>query len=399
MKAYRSIEYRSDVDIGMAEQRMTLKYRVADQQRLEWARRIVESLGDKAPTTQPEVYAMEQLILHERQETEIVVQGIRIGDIGIATTPNETYAITGLKIKAASPLAHNMVIELANGGDGYIPPPEQHRFGGYNTWAARSAGLEVMAEPKITEAGISLLEEVADKPRREYRLSRGPASERIAAMKPAAWWRLNEFAGPFATDSSGNGRDAVYEPDVTYYLEGPRSSAFCDHGEANRAAMLVGGRLRARVPGVGDDYSISLWLWNGMPDASRPVSGWLFSRGRDNGLSKWSEHLGVGGTSGHSGKLIFLQGNDPTRVVAGKSSIARWQWQHVAFVRCEKSVSIYLNGQKEIEVSANVDFPAGFDHLFLGGRSDNDSNWEGRLDEIAVFDRALDASEVSRLVE
>ncbi|MGZ0163027.1 MAG: LamG-like jellyroll fold domain-containing protein [Planctomycetales bacterium] len=399
MKAYRSIEYRSDVDIGMAEQRMTLKYRVADQQRLEWARRIVESLGDKAPTTQPEVYAMEQLILHERQETEIVVQGIRIGDIGIATTPNETYAITGLKIKAASPLAHNMVIELANGGDGYIPPPEQHRFGGYNTWAARSAGLEVMAEPKITEAGISLLEEVADKPRREYRLSRGPASERIAAMKPAAWWRLNEFAGPFATDSSGNGRDAVYEPDVTYYLEGPRSSAFCDHGEANRAAMFVGGRLRARVPGVGDDYSISLWLWNGMPDASRPVSGWLFSRGRDNGLSKWSEHLGVGGTSGHSGKLIFLQGNDPTRVVAGKSSIARWQWQHVAFVRCEKSVSIYLNGQKEIEVSANVDFPAGFDHLFLGGRSDNDSNWEGRLDEIAVFDRALDASEVSRLVE
>jgi hypothetical protein len=256
-----------------------------------------------------------------------------------------------------------------------------------------------MAEPKITEAGISLLEEVADKPRREYRLSRGPASERIAAMKPAAWWRLNEFAGPFATDSSGNGRDAVYEPDVTYYLEGPRSSAFCDHGEANRAAMFVGGRLRARVPGVGDDYSISLWLWNGMPDASRPVSGWLFSRGRDNGLSKWSEHLGVGGTSGHSGKLIFLQGNDPTRVVAGKSSIARWQWQHVAFVRCEKSVSIYLNGQKEIEVSANVDFPAGFDHLFLGGRSDNDSNWEGRLDEIAVFDRALDASEVSRLVE
>jgi hypothetical protein len=399
MKAYRKIEYRSDVDVGMAEQRMTLKYRVADQQRLEWARRIVESLGDKAPTTQPEVYAMEQLILHERQETEIVVQGIRIGDIGIATTPNETYAITGLKIKAASPLAHNMVIELANGGDGYIPPPEQHRFGGYNTWEARSAGLEVMAEPKITEAGISLLEEVAGKPRREYRLSRGPSSERIAALKPAAWWRLNEFAGPTAADSSGNGRDAVYEPDVTYYLEGPKSGAFCGHGETNRAAMFVGGRLRARVPKPNADYSISLWFWNGMPDDSRPVSGWLFSRGRDSGLSNWSEHLGVGGTSGHSGKLIFLQGNHPTAVVAGETSIQRWQWQHAAFVRRGKSVTIYLNGKKEIDAVAEIDFPASFDQLFLGGRSDNDSNWEGRLDEIAVFDRALDASEVSRLVE
>lgn len=399
MKAYRNIKYRSDVDIGMAEHRMTLKYRVADQQRLEWARGIVESLGDKAPTTQPEVYAMEQLILHERQETEIVVQGIRIGDIGIATTPNETYAITGLKIKAASPLTHNMVIELANGGDGYIPPPEQHRFGGYNTWAARSAGLEVMAEPKITEAGISLLEEVAGKPRREYGLSRGVASGKIAALRPAAWWRLNEFAGPVASDSSGNDRDAVYDPDVTYYLEGPRSDAFCKSGETNRAAMFVGGRLRARVPDSGNDYSISLWFWNGMPDDSRPVSGWLFSRGRDNGLSRWSDHLGVGGTSGHSGKLVFFHGNDPSGVVAGKTSIPRWQWQHVAFVRRGKSVTIYLNGKKEIDVVAAVDFPTGFDQLFLGGRSDNDSNWEGRLDEIAVFDRALDASEVLTLAD
>ncbi|MDA0918058.1 MAG: hypothetical protein O2945_03190 [Planctomycetota bacterium] len=399
MNVYRNVEYRSDVDIAMAEQRMTLKYRVPDQQRLEWARRIVESLGDKVPTTQQEVYAMEQLILHERQETEIVVQGIRIGDIGIATTPNETYAITGLKIKAASPLLNNMVIELANGGDGYIPPPEQHRFGGYNTWAARSAGLEVMAEPTIAEACISLLEDVANKPRREYRLSQGPASERIAALKPAAWWRLNEFAGPAAADSSGNGHDAVYEPDVTYYLEGPRSTEFCRHGETNRAAMFVGGRLRANVAKLDADFSISLWLWNGMPDDSRPVSGWLFSRGRDNGLSKWSHHLGVGGTSGHSGMLIFQAGNDPSGMVAGKTLIPRWQWQHVAFVRREKSVTIYLNGKKEIESTADVDFPAGFDQLFLGGRSDNDSNWEGRLDEIAVFDRALDASEVSRLAK
>lgn len=397
MKAYRSIKYRSDVDIGMAEQRMTLKYRVADQQRLEWARRIVDSLGGKAPTTQAEVYAMEQLILHERQETEIVVQGIRIGDIGIATTPNETYAITGLKIKAASPLAHNMVIELANGGDGYIPPPEQHRFGGYNTWAARSAGLEVMAEPKITEAGISLLEEVAGKPRREYGLSRGKASENIAALKPAAWWRLNEFTGPTAADSSGNGRDALYEPDITYYLEGPKSAAFCSDGEVNRAAMFVGGRLRARVPGSGNDYSISLWIWNGMPDDSRPVSGWLFSRGRDNGLSKWSDHLGVGGTSGHSRKLVFFHGNDRSGIVAGKTVIPRWQWQHVAFVRRGKSVTVYLNGTKEFEADADVDFPAGFDQLFLGGRSDNDSNWEGRLDEIAIFDRALTEHEIGTL--
>lgn len=397
MQAYGRISYRHNVDLGMAEKRMTLAYRVPDQQRLEWAERILAEQGDRPPKTRPEVYAMEQLILHERQRTEIVVQALRIGDIGIATTPNETYAVTGLKIKAASPLAHNMVIELANGGDGYIPPPEQHRFGGYNTWAARSAGLEVMAEPKITEACVSLLEQVARKPRREFRLSRGSASEAIAAAKPAGWWRLNEFTGPTAIDSSGNDRDAVYEPDVTYYLEGPRSQSFCRDGETNRSAMFVGGRLRARIPQIGDDYSLSLWLWNGMPDDSREVSGWLFSRGHDDGLSAWSEHLGIGGTGGHSGRLIYFHGNDTEAIAAGKTQIPRWQWQHVAFVRHRGTVTIYLNGKQEIETNVAADFPSGFDRFFAGGRSDNDSNWEGRLDEIAIFDRALTADEVARL--
>ncbi len=92
MKAYATIQYREDSDIAMAEQRMTLKYRVPDKQRLEWAQRIMAEMGDRLAKTTTEVYAREQVILHERQQTEIVVQALRIGDIGIATTPNETYA-------------------------------------------------------------------------------------------------------------------------------------------------------------------------------------------------------------------------------------------------------------------------------------------------------------------
>ncbi|MDA1165633.1 MAG: hypothetical protein O3B13_21260 [Planctomycetota bacterium] len=397
MRAYQRIVYRDDVDLGMAEKRLTLDYRVPDRQRLEWAQRIVAEMGEREPSSQQEVYANEQLILHERQSTEVVMQGLRIGDIGIATTPNETYAITGLKIKANSPLAHNIVIELANGGDGYIPPPEQHRFGGYNTWAARSAGLEVMAEPKITEACVSLLEQVSGKPRRETRLSRGPSARAIAEAKPVAWWRLDEFVGPVAFDSSGHDRDAVFEPDVTFFLEGPHSDGFCENGETNRSAMFVGGRLRSRIRQLGDDYSISLWIWNGMPDDSRDVTGWLFSRGPDHGLSAWSDHLGVGGSAGHSRRLIFFHGNDTEAVSAGNTEIPRWQWQHVAFVREGQSVTVYLNGKKEIETAVTTGFPVGFDRVFFGGRSDNDSNWEGRLDEVAVFDRVLSSEDVGRL--
>ena len=397
MAAYKGIRYRDDVDLAMSERRMTMNYRLPDKQRLEWAQRIVTEMGDRLAKTPTEVYAREQIILHERQKTEIVVQGLRIGDIGIATSPCETYAVTGLKIKAANPLPHGIVIELANGGDGYIPPPEQHPFGGYNTWAARSAGLEVTAEPRIAEAAIGLLETVSGKPRREWKLSDGPAAQAILESKPLAYWRLNEFTGPHANDASGRGHDAVYEQGITYYLDGPRPAAFCTNYEINRAPHLVGGRLRAQLDGLGDHYSVSMWFWNGMPNDGREVSGWLFSRSRDQGLGAFGDHLGIGGKSGNTGRLIFFHGGDPSAVTAGRTETPRWQWQHLVLVRDGENVRVYLNGQLDLEAKTATGSLASLRQCFFGGRSDNDSNWEGRLDEIAVVDRALTAEEAGKL--
>lgn len=389
MKAYANIRYRDDVDVVMGERRMTLKCRAPDKQRLEWARRIVAGMGDRPAKNTTEVYAREQIFLHERQQAEIVVQALRIGDVGIAATSTETYAITGLKIKAASPLPNTMVIELANGGDGYIPPPEMYAWGGYNTWPARSAGLEIMAEPKIVQAAISLLEEVSHAPRRPYRLSEGPATKAIAALRPAMWWRLNEFAGPLATDESGHHRHATFEGGIAYYLDGPYSAQFCA-GEMNRAPHFVDGRLCMEMSGIGDVYTISLWLWNGMPNNGRPVSGWFYSRDHNHGISRYGEHLGIGGNSGNTGRLIFRT----AAVLAGKTEVPRWTWQHVVLVRDGGSVRVYLNGRLEIEGKAA---PSGITTCFFGGRSDNDSNWEGRLDEIAIFSRALAEEDVARL--
>jgi hypothetical protein len=38
------------------------------------------------------------------------------------------------------------------------------------------------------------------------------------------------------------------------------------------------------------------------------------------------------------------------------------------------------------------------EHFFIGGRNDNQSNWEGRLDEVALFDRPLSAGEIRKLI-
>lgn len=394
LQAYQKIEY-SDADIDMAEARLQLNYRVPDAQRLHWAQQIVAKLEGNPPKTTEEVYAREQVILHELQSTEIVVQGVRIGDIGIATTPNETYALTGLKVKLNSPLPHTMVIELANGGDGYIPPPEQHHLGGYNTWAARSAGLEVQAEPKIAATALHLLEQVAGKPSIPYRQSRGQASQAILDLKPVAYWRMDEMAGPVAVDSSPGKHHGTYDIGVAYFLEGPKPAAFCDAGETNRAVHFAGGRMVSQLDEVGQEYSVSMWCWNGMPTDGRPVTGWMISRGRTFTPPAYGQHLGLGGVDNHPGKLLLLAGE---QTVAGRTELPRWSWNHIVMTCSDDEVKVYLNGQPEPEIVAQrSDVRATLPQFFVGGRCDGDSSWEGRLDEVAIFDHVLTPAEIEKL--
>jgi len=388
-EAYEKIVHDEKADLAMGEARLHMKYRVPDQQRLDWAKPIVEKLAGQPPKTTAEVYAREQIILDERKETDIVVQALRIGTIAIATTPTETYALSGMKLKLQSPLTQTMVIELANGGDGYIPPPEQHVLGGYNTWAARSAGLEVEAEPKIVEACLEQLENVCAKPRRSYIQSRGFAVNKTLSIQPAAYWRMDETAGPRAIDSSGNHLDGFYEPGVVFFLEGPASQDHCLDGEVNRSAHMAGGRMLARVSDLGDRYSVSMWIWNGMPLDVRDVAGWMFCRGRNHGHLPQGDALGLVGKGENAGKLIFQSGNRDW--VIGKTIVPRWTWAKVQFVRDGNTVRVNLNDNPEPEIKTDMpfDLPLGVDNLFLGGRGSRDSSWEGRIDEVAIFRKPL----------
>ncbi len=159
--AIEKIDYRRDIDLAMAQTELTIGRRMPSSARLEWARATQQMQSAPRPTNRSEVYAVQALWIDEHPQAELVLQAVRIGELGIAAIPNEVYGITGLKLKAQSPLGPLMNLELANGAEGYIPSPEQHYLGGYTTWPARTAGLETDAEPKIVAAVLALLEQVA----------------------------------------------------------------------------------------------------------------------------------------------------------------------------------------------------------------------------------------------
>jgi len=407
LEAYRKIEWKESVPLAAAERKITLGFRLPDEKRLAAGRAVMEKLKGVPPRNQPEIYALESVYLHERPTAELKLQAIRIGELGIAAMPNEVYALTGLKIKAQSPFASTFNIELANGAEGYIPPPEQHPLGGYTTWPARTAGLVPEAEPKIVETVLSLLAEVAEKPARALVDEHGGYARAVLEAKPVAYWRLNDAVSPMAHDAVGK-HHAAFENGVALWLPGadagkgikavppPVPNAFSG-AQINRAAHFAGGRLHAEVPELKETYSVELWLWNGLPNDARDVSGYVFSRGPEGDKQNPGDHLGIGGTwkPELTGKLIFFNGNARHEVLVGRTTIAWREWHHVLLVRDGKKVTVFLNGNPEPEIAGECDVtvPAGPQPFFFGGRSDNLFNFEGKLDEVAIYDRALTAAD------
>ena len=154
------IRHETPASISVANSELELGVRKPNAERIAWAQSLLAQKGAKGDHRWSRVYAQETIHLSRFPDRyAIPLQAIRIGDIGIASAPCEVFSETGLAIKAASPFKNTITMELANGYSGYLPTEQQHDWGGYETWPARSSHLEVTAETKIRKELIRLLEQ------------------------------------------------------------------------------------------------------------------------------------------------------------------------------------------------------------------------------------------------
>jgi neutral ceramidase len=159
LKALKDVRYYDWVPLGMIEKKQSFKVRLPRPEDVVEARQfLAKNVGDRPTRNWEENYARETLKMAAwPRKKEIKLQALRIGKLGIGTTPCETFGSTGLAIKRNSPFPVTMVIGLANGCNGYLPPPAEFEVGGYTTWRARTSYLEIGAEPAIRRSVESLL--------------------------------------------------------------------------------------------------------------------------------------------------------------------------------------------------------------------------------------------------
>lgn len=162
MEAHQDVDFHDWVPLAAKHDHLTLKARQPTPEMLaHFANITVDDDGDpRRRRSREEIYAdrIAKIQLAPKQ-IEIPLQALRIGDLAITAIPFEVFTETGLELKDLSPFPDTFTIELANGSYGYLPTPEQHRLGGYETWLG-SNYVEKDSTTKIVAKLLEMLEEL-----------------------------------------------------------------------------------------------------------------------------------------------------------------------------------------------------------------------------------------------
>jgi hypothetical protein len=214
-----------------------------------------------------------------------------------------------------------------------------------------------------------------------------------AAGGLVGWWQFEEGAGMTAADSSGNGHDGTLET-AGVWESGPPGQGVALGFGADRCARIDCGVFDP-TEGTGT-FTLTLWCrWDGTPAIQH-----FLTKSNTWGATTAMFQIEVKGA--HSDPLrvdrmhLAYQGA-PQAVL---HVVPKNEWAHMALVFDGTYATGYLNGVDEAGpqptgIGPSVDAPVliGASHPAEG------RTFEGFLDEVRIYSRALTAAEVRDIFE
>ncbi|MEX2568888.1 MAG: hypothetical protein WD431_23295 [Cyclobacteriaceae bacterium] len=158
LKSYHDIAYWDWVELNAKQAYLPLKVRKPSPELSKFVSKVLERPEGETGRHRLEKTYAERVVQMETwpDEINVIIQAFKIGNLGIGAIPFETFAETGLEIKDKSPFDKTFTISIANGSYGYLPTPQQHELGGYETWLSTNR-VEKVASEKIVDQLLKLL--------------------------------------------------------------------------------------------------------------------------------------------------------------------------------------------------------------------------------------------------
>lgn len=143
-----------------------------------------------------------------------------------------------------------------------------------------------------------------------------------------------------------------------------------------------------------DQLTMMCWFWwEGSGD------GWqtFVSKGPMSGTNEnWALFINTGGGYSH---FIITPGGGRTNVDSPGGMFGSEEWHFIAGTYDGSMVRTYFDGELVKEQGVSGDLTPNESTLRIGHREASSHWWKGKLDEVAVFNRALDEDEINMIME
>ncbi|MBI3192340.1 MAG: LamG domain-containing protein [Pedosphaera parvula] len=221
--------------------------------------------------------------------------------------------------------------------------------------------------------------------------------EKVLANNPTAYWRLDDKAQVPAADLAKNSGSVGAAVDGFYLgaAAHPSPGALAAGSDTAVAVDATAGTV-VSVPysaalNPSSAFTVEVWFNPNVENAAGTLTCALASGQFGAPRSGW---LIYQSDTGWNFRMYNQNGlNTSVNLTGGPAPVAG-TWYHVVAVYDGTTAFVYVNGVQAASGAPTGYVPSAGGPLFIGGRSDSSFWWSGSADELAIYGKALSATEI-----
>ncbi len=220
---------------------------------------------------------------------------------------------------------------------------------------------------------------------------------KVLSNNPVNYWRLNEKVQVPAPDLANNGgslgasANGFYVGAATHPVPGALAAGSDTAASFDATAGTVVSVPYSSELNPNSAFTVEAWL-NPNADYTTAAPGCALASGQF--ASPRSGWLIYQVDTGWSFRMYNQNGTTPSVNIIGGPAPVMGTWQHVVAVYDGTNAYVYVNGAQGASAVSTGYVPSAGGVLFMGGRSDSSFWWNGSADEVAIYGKALTASEI-----